>query len=164
MRDIAREADVSMETVYATFGGKSQLLKAALDVAVVGDDEPSPLAERPLFLALTEGELAARASATGVLLATMHARTARLRRVLQHAAPGDPDLTALLDLSMSEERLSVQQGFNALARREPTKAELDVMFAVLSTDVYLLLVERSGWDSEMYRLWVADTVVRLFDL
>ncbi|MGH9133320.1 MAG: TetR/AcrR family transcriptional regulator, partial [Ilumatobacteraceae bacterium] len=33
---IAREADVAVETVYGAFGSKKGLLRAAMDVAVVG--------------------------------------------------------------------------------------------------------------------------------
>ena len=40
MRDVAREAGVSVETVYANFGSKTDLLMAAIDVGVVGDVEP----------------------------------------------------------------------------------------------------------------------------
>jgi AcrR family transcriptional regulator len=47
MRDVARTAQVSVETVYANFGSKGSLLRQALDVAVVGDDEPVPLSDRP---------------------------------------------------------------------------------------------------------------------
>src|ERR1700759_5486410 len=42
MRDLAQEAGVSVETVYGTAGSKSQLLMRALDVGVVGDDQPVP--------------------------------------------------------------------------------------------------------------------------
>lgn len=164
MRAVARAARVSVETVYSNFGSKSELLKQALDVAVVGDDEPVPLSERPVFRALSEGDLTARAQATGHLLATMHRRTAPLRRVLQQAAPSDPDLAALLRRSMADERMSVHQGIRAVAQREATEAEIDAMFAVLGTDVYLLLTETSGWTDDAYQSWVATTVVRLLDL
>src|SRR6516165_5171224 len=43
---IAEGADVSVETVYKAFGNKAGLLKAVFDVAIVGDDEPIPMAER----------------------------------------------------------------------------------------------------------------------
>ena len=43
MRDVARAAGVAVETVYANFGSKAELLLAALDVAVVGDTQPIPL-------------------------------------------------------------------------------------------------------------------------
>jgi AcrR family transcriptional regulator len=49
VRDIATAAEVSVETVYATLGGKVALLTAALDGAVAGDDDPVPLAERPTY-------------------------------------------------------------------------------------------------------------------
>jgi AcrR family transcriptional regulator len=65
MRDVARAAGVSVETVYANFGSKAQLLKQAMAVAVVGDDEPVPLSDRPGFRALAEGNIKARAAAAG---------------------------------------------------------------------------------------------------
>ena len=55
MRDVARAAEVSVERVYATFGSKAQLLKSALDVAIVGDDAPVPLADRPAYRAIANG-------------------------------------------------------------------------------------------------------------
>ena len=164
MRGVARAARVSVETVYANFGSKSELLKQALDVAVVGDDEPVPLSERPVFRALAEGDLAARAQAAGHLLATMHRRTAPLQRVLQQAAPSDPDLTALLRRGHATERMSVHQGVRAVAQREVTETEVDAMFAVFGTDVFLLLTETCGWTDEAYKSWVATTVVRLLNL
>src|SRR6185369_15389921 len=44
---IAQAANVSRATVFASLGGKPALLKAAYDVAIVGDDEPVPLPARP---------------------------------------------------------------------------------------------------------------------
>src|SRR5690349_17182897 len=49
---VARDAGVSSQTVYNVFGSKAGLLKAAYDVAVVGDEDPAPLAERPDVRAL----------------------------------------------------------------------------------------------------------------
>ena len=48
MRDIARAADVSVQTVFAQ-GSKASLLLAAVDRALVGDDEAAPLLQRELF-------------------------------------------------------------------------------------------------------------------
>ena len=60
MRDVARAAGVSVETVYASFRSKGDLLMAALDVAVVGDAGPVPLDQRPEFAALGSGTLRQR--------------------------------------------------------------------------------------------------------
>src|SRR5664279_3833218 len=44
---VALDAGVAVQTVYFHFGNKRTLLKEALDIAAVGDDEPVPLLERP---------------------------------------------------------------------------------------------------------------------
>lgn len=43
---IAAAARVSVETVYKAFGNKPGLVKAVVDVAIVGDDEPVPMLRR----------------------------------------------------------------------------------------------------------------------
>src|SRR6516225_1908286 len=43
---VARDAGVSIQTVYKAFGNKAGLLKAVFDVAVTGDDQPIPVAGR----------------------------------------------------------------------------------------------------------------------
>ena len=47
IEDIAAAAGVSRATVFTSVGGKAKLLKTALDVAIVGDDEPIALPDRP---------------------------------------------------------------------------------------------------------------------
>ena len=44
-----RSCEVSRRTVFTSVGGKAALLKLALDWALVGDDEPVPLSERPVI-------------------------------------------------------------------------------------------------------------------
>jgi AcrR family transcriptional regulator len=48
---IAAAADVSPQTVYATYGSKAAVLSQAIDVAVVGDYRPDSLAARMPVLA-----------------------------------------------------------------------------------------------------------------
>src|SRR5438876_735744 len=47
IEEIAAAAGVSRATVFTSVGGKAKLLKTALDVAIVGDDQPVALPERP---------------------------------------------------------------------------------------------------------------------
>src|SRR6478609_9563096 len=49
MREVAAEAAIATETVYAHFSSKRGLLHAVTDIAVVGDDRPISVAERPEF-------------------------------------------------------------------------------------------------------------------
>ena len=44
---VATAAGVSRKTVFDSVGGKAQLMKLAYDFAIVGDDEPVPLVDRP---------------------------------------------------------------------------------------------------------------------
>src|SRR5450759_2513013 len=47
IEEIAEAAGVSRATVFTSVGGKPALLKAAYDVALVGDDEPVSMPDRP---------------------------------------------------------------------------------------------------------------------
>src|SRR3954468_7832131 len=46
IRAIAAEAGVSVPTVEQLFGTKARLLKAAIDVAIAGDDDAVPVLDR----------------------------------------------------------------------------------------------------------------------
>jgi len=52
IQQIAEQADVAWQTVYSVFGTKAAVLSAVFDVAVAGDDEPIPVAERPFVQAI----------------------------------------------------------------------------------------------------------------
>src|SRR5512132_461830 len=52
LEQIAARAGVAVQTVYFHFGNKRSVLKEAVDVASVGDDEPVPLLDRPWMRAL----------------------------------------------------------------------------------------------------------------
>ncbi|MDQ3641393.1 MAG: TetR/AcrR family transcriptional regulator, partial [Actinomycetota bacterium] len=44
---LAEEAGVAVQTIYASFGSKREVLKELFDTSVVGDDEQVALADRP---------------------------------------------------------------------------------------------------------------------
>jgi hypothetical protein len=125
---------------------------------------PVPLSDRPQFRALAEGDAPARARAAGYLLATLHRRTVARYRVLQHAAAADAEMAALMRTNQANERAQVREGVHAVARREVSETEVDAMFALLGSDVFLLLTETTGWSDDQYASWVAATVSRLLDL
>ena len=91
MREVARAAGVSVETVYASFRSKGDLLLAAIDVAVVGDAAPVPLDQRPEFAALGSGTRRQRARATASLVAGINQRTAGVVLALREAGASDAD-------------------------------------------------------------------------
>jgi AcrR family transcriptional regulator len=51
MREISEEAHVSERTTYLAYPSKLELLLEVIGVATTGDDDPTPLADRPEFQA-----------------------------------------------------------------------------------------------------------------
>jgi len=160
MRDVAREAGVATETVYAHFSSKTGLLQRAMDVAVVGDTAPVSLAERPEFAALAQGSRAERITAAAMLLTEVNQRTSGFAKVLREAAPTDAVIAEMLRAARERIRLDIAAGAAAVMGRKPTRRERDGLWALLSVEVYLLLVEQSGWNVTQYRTWVAEMLER----
>jgi AcrR family transcriptional regulator len=161
MRDIARAAGVSVETLYANFGSKGDLLQAAINVGVVGDSAPVALRDRPEFARLGQGPLTERARSAAHLVAGINARTHGIAKALREAAAGDADLEEQLAAGEERRRRDTNEGLLLVAGRRPTRAERDGLWAVLGTEVYALLVDRAGWSTTQYEAWLADTIARL---
>ncbi|MHC1563653.1 TetR family transcriptional regulator [Actinomycetospora sp. C-140] len=161
MRDVARAAGVSVETIYGTLGGKVALLTAAIDGAVVGDDEPVPLAERPQFLALAQGDLAERADAAAALITDIHVRTIGLQLALREGAGSEP---ALAEVRAAQERnrySTTGDGMRVVLDRPVETRELDLFWAQTCPEVYDLLVNQSHWTVEQYQEWVRTLITNL---
>jgi len=158
IRDVAAAAGVATETVYAHFSSKRGLLEAAVNIAAVGDDRPVPLAERPEFVALGRGRLPDRAAAAARLLAAVHGRTAGFAKVVREAASSDDEIAAVLRETRERQRRDVAGAAELIMGRESTAAERDGLWALTSPEVYLLLVEESGWTPEQYAAWMATTL------
>jgi AcrR family transcriptional regulator len=161
MRDVARAAGVSVETVYAGFRSKGDLLLAAIDVAVVGDAEPVPVAQRPEFTALGSGTRQQRARATARLVTGINQRTAGVVLALREAAASDPELAERLRERERRRRVNVEQGVALVVGRPLPPGEVDGLWAVLAVEVYQLLTELRGWTPQQYEDWLAGVIDRL---
>ena len=62
---------------------------------------------------------------------------------------------------IERQRDDVGRAFQLLVGRAPTDAERDAMWAITSPEVYLLLVDESGWTTEQYETWAAETLERV---
>jgi AcrR family transcriptional regulator len=161
MRKIARAAGVSVETVYASFRSKTELLMAAIDVAVVGDVEPVPLDQRPEFAALGSGTRQQRARATARLVTGINQRTAGVILALREGAASDTELARQMREREQRRRINVEQGAALIAGRAVTPEEADGLWAVLAVEVYQLLTELRGWTVQQYEDWLAGVIDRL---
>jgi AcrR family transcriptional regulator len=155
MRDVAREAGVSVETVYSNFRGKTELLMAAIDVGVVGDDAPLPLAQRPEFAQLSAGSFAERVASAARLITWINRRISGLRRALGEAAASEPELAAKLAEAENRRRTNTRQGIELVTGRDVGDDELDGVWAITGVDVFHLLTGTAGWSVPRYEQWVA---------
>jgi AcrR family transcriptional regulator len=161
MRDVAREAGVATETVYAHFSSKTGLFQRAMDVAVVGDDGPLALADRPEFAAMAQGTRAERIAAAAMLQTQINQRTSGFAKALREAAPTDEVIAKMLKDTRERSREDTATGAEAVMSRKPTRRERDGLCAVLSVEVYLLLVEESGWSIGEYKAWITEVLERM---
>jgi TetR/AcrR family transcriptional regulator, regulator of autoinduction and epiphytic fitness len=152
---IAEAAGVAPETVYATFGSKRDLLSECVDVAIVGDDEPVALLERPWAAALlsrTDARARLRAIVDNGSAAT--ARAAAFDRVVREAAASDPKIAERLQASDGGRYGDVRWMVERLAECGPMRYGVeqatDLMYAIGGADVYNALVVKRGWSTKDY--------------
>lgn len=163
---VAARAGVSPQTVYNTVSGKPQLLKAAYDVALAGDDEPVPLAERPevrrLYAVTDPAELLhGYAELGGRLLERVGPLMLQLAN---GAAAGDPDLVEHVRVTDGERAtgtLMVARRVEELGGLAPgltVEAARDRIWVLNSVQVWHLLVAGRGWSPDEYAAWIGDAM------
>lgn len=161
MREVAESAGVAIETLYKHFSSKRLLLQAAMDVAVVGDEVDAAVAERDEFAAIGRGSRHERVAAAATLVRNVHERTAGFAKVLREAAPGDPQIAEVLQATRARQRQDVAAGVALILGRAPSTVETDEVWALLSPELYLLLVHETGWTPHAYESWVTTTLLRV---
>ena len=158
---ISARADVPTATVYRLFSSKHGILKALLDVSIVGDHENVPMADRPEVRALA-GNPHPRERIAGFvhLTAQVNGRIAPLYRILVSAAGTEPDAAALLDELTRQRQQGQRTIVRSLARSGSLRPELrerdaaDVIHALMSPEVYRLLVTDRAWTTDRYERWL----------
>jgi len=158
LREIASEAGVAVQTVYAAFGSKANILRA-LRESVVTDPAASEA-------------YAAAAAATDLDEALgSFARSIRLRWEAGHdivminasAAAADPEIRA----EVAAANAMRSGGIARLARRlgelerglDPRRVEA-LLDALTLPAVYEQLVSHHGWSADDYESWLAGALLR----
>ena len=158
---ISELADVPPATVYRLFSSKHGILKGLLDVSIVGDDENVAMADRPQVRTLLgEGDPREQLAGFVAISAQVNARVAPVYRILVSAAGTDVDAAALLDVLTRQRQRGQRVIARALARAGALRPELrerdaaDIIHAVLSPELYRLLVVDRGWRTDRYQSWL----------
>ena len=162
---ISEHAGVPPATVYRLFSSKHGILKSLLDVSIAGDDEDVPMAQRPHVRSLlAASDPGAQLAGFVAVAVDVNRRVAPIHRVLLGAAEVDPEPAALLG-ELTRQR---QEGQRMIARSLAGAGALrpgltegdaaDVIHALLSPELYRLLVVDRSWKLDRYERWLAATL------
>ncbi|MGX6510132.1 TetR/AcrR family transcriptional regulator [Rhodococcus sp. SJ-2] len=164
MRDVARAAEVSVETIYSAVGPKAALLKAAVDIAVVGDAEPSPLADRSAFIRIGAAPTRhQRIDAAARLTADINERTHRIIEVLRTGARTEPTLHTEVIAATQRRYNTVTEAARMISGRDLPPDRIDELWALTSDQVYHLLVTERGWSRARYTAWLTGRIEEILD-
>lgn len=162
---IAEAAHVSRRTVFNAVGGKVVLLKLALEWAIVADDEPVALADRPAIRAIQAERDPRRGLALWVnMVVDIAARVAPIGAVLYAAADGDPEAAELL-ANEAQLRMSGATAFagylaslGGLAAGVSERQAAELCWALMDGHLYHLLVTQRGWTPAALAQWLSDSL------
>lgn len=168
MRAVAEDAGVSLPTVELAFGTKARLLKAAIDTAIAGDEEPVPMLAR---------EWVARAQAAddptdfvdvfARVLVDSARRAAGLTLVALEAARVDDDIAAVAAQLVQQRQVMARWVVDGLTRYSPLRAgvsrpaAIDTVWALMDPALFCRLTVDRGWSPARFRRWFVDSTVRL---
>src|SRR5262245_6671175 len=162
---IAERAGVAVETIYAGFGSKKRLLRIALDVAIVGDTAEIPLADRPEAQRLGEGTTDDRLHAAAALTAAAHERTLGITRALNEAARSDDEVERWRHELEEARRKEVEIGLERVLSRKITDNQfIDLVWTVLSPEIYDKLITDAGMSRVQYERTMYDALKALITL
>jgi hypothetical protein len=154
--------------VYATLGPKPAVFRHLIETALSGADEPIPPLEREYARqVLSEQDPGRVIDIYARAMRLTQERLARLFDVLNHAATTAPELAAYLKELIERRALYTRMIADHLAEigslREdvPVQTAADVLFALNSSEFFLLLARDRDWPPDHFERWLADAWKRL---
>ncbi|MEV0800915.1 helix-turn-helix domain-containing protein [Kribbella sp. NPDC050281] len=165
LQEVADRAGVAVQTIYFVFGNKRALLKELVDVTIAGDTEPLATMERPWFtdavaMRTAPDMLAEYVPGSSAVLA----RVAPIMRVLESAVANDPEVSALWppdeDLRYVVQRAAAEALVTKSGRRRGLTVDeaADLLYGILSPELYLLFVRDRGWSHDRWVEWATQTL------
>jgi AcrR family transcriptional regulator len=166
IESISAASDIPIATVYRLFTSKLGILTAVLDVAAVGDDEAVAMADRPHVRAIrAERDPERQLRGFARLAREVMERLAPVQQILVSAAGSDAEAADLLTEHTRQRQQGQARIAHALAQAGMLRPELgerdaaDIIHALMSPEVYRLLVVDRRWHPDRYEQWLADTLI-----
>lgn len=161
VRDVAREAKVSVPTVYAAYGNKSGLTRALADAADLSADVPQLVAELESPATDPARQLAAMAGYDRRL----YERAGDIITLVREAGRSERELATLYRDSRvrgDQTRVQVFSSWPAGILRPDldVPSAVDVYAALCNIDVYTVLTGERGWSPDRVEQWWCRALAR----
>ncbi len=161
---IAREAGVSVETIYKAFGSKAGLVRAIYERGLEGTAAVRAF-ERSDAMRERETDPRTIMRKWGLLTAEVAAEVTPIRLLIRSAAATDPDMAALLRANDASRLRRMRHHARFLAdrgylRKGVTVAQAtDVLWTCSSAEIYELLVLQRGWSQRRFARFASDIMI-----
>ncbi|NKY49699.1 TetR/AcrR family transcriptional regulator [Nocardia vermiculata] len=166
LQEIADRAGVAVQTVYFVFHNKRTLFKDVVDTTIAGDAEPVATMDREWFRAAcaeptAAGQLRMHVHGTGEILG----RVAPIMPLMAAAAATDPEIAAQWPDGPDPRYTVHYSAAEALIGKPDARPGLsaemaaDVLFGLLSPQLYLIFVHDRSWSSQTWEEWSATTLI-----
>jgi AcrR family transcriptional regulator len=157
---IARQAEVSAQTVYATFKSKTGILIALLNQSMFGLEYEEVVRE-----ALKANDAETRLRFVANVARQLRSAQSTAFDLMRGAGVVAPQLAKLaqqrerLRYEKEESMISFLRNAAALRPGLSHKTARDIFWMLTGGDVYRMLVRERGWSPQKYQNWLADTLV-----
>ncbi|MBF9129508.1 TetR/AcrR family transcriptional regulator [Plantactinospora sp. S1510] len=161
VRDVAREAGVSVPTVYATYGNKTGLTQALAEAANLAADPAQALADLDGAGNDPQGQLAAMAAYDRRLFE----RAGDVITLVREVGRSEPVLAATYREGRQradETRIHVFSSWPAGVLRDglDIAKATDIYAAICNIDVYHTLTDERGWQPDQVERWWTGALAR----
>ena len=166
--EIARRADVHIDTVYQLVGRKPVVLRELIEQAVSGTSGAVAAEERQYVKDIqAEPDPGRKLDIYARAVREIQGRMAPLHLALRDASTTDPEAEAVWR-EISDRRAAsmrrLAQGLEAaggLRAGVSVDEAADVIWATNSSELYVLVTTERGWSPARYERWLAETWRRL---
>lgn len=161
IEEIAKNAEVSVPTIYGLYQSKIGVLKALIDVAL-----PSQQYESLVHQLEMETSIVKRLALTAALSRQLYDAEKEQFGVFRDLSILNPELKKM-EVEREQRRYKRQ---DASFKRFKDKKSLgglnasktrDLLWAFTGRDLYRMLVMERGWSSDEYETWLAQMLVQL---
>ncbi|MDQ6875576.1 MAG: TetR/AcrR family transcriptional regulator [Actinomycetota bacterium] len=161
---IAREAGLSVQTIYKVFGGKSGLVSGIYERGLLGRGD-APAYDRSDAMRAKEADPRAIMRQWGALTTEVASVVSPIRLLIRSAALTDREMEGLLEATDRERLTRMRHHARFLKERGHLREGVtlqeatDVLWTCSSVELYDLLVLQRGWADSKFARFVAEFMI-----